>query len=136
MAKLRMHTDDTLRIFDDLTVRIGSEFRTFNERTCPAFDTKELRREADARKRQRAKRASANGPPKSSKSRPSASNSTETAADGQLPKTLNIDTYKHHCLGDYPRAIRQYGTMDSISTEPVSLCSLQRVCCTNIYPPG
>ncbi|KIM77688.1 hypothetical protein PILCRDRAFT_90994 [Piloderma croceum F 1598] len=108
------------RDFADL-LQIGSEFRTFNKRTCPAFDTKELRREADARKRQQAKRGSANGPPKSSKSKPSGSNSTETAADGQLSKTLNIDTYKHHCLGDYPRAIRQYGTMDSISTEPGEL---------------
>ena len=115
-----MHTDDTLKIFDDLTVRIGSNFRTFNKHTCPAFDTKELRREVDARKRRQAKRASANGASNSSNPKPSASNLTSKAeADGPLPKTLSIDTYKHHSLGDYPKAIRQVGTIDSISTEPV-----------------
>jgi hypothetical protein len=55
MAKLCMHTDDTLKIFDDLTVHIGSNFRTFNKHTCPAFDTEELCREVDARKHRQAK---------------------------------------------------------------------------------
>jgi len=122
MAKLRMHTDDTLKIFDGLTVRIGSNFCAFNKHTCPAFDTKELRREFDARKRRQAKRASANGASNSSNLhyKPSASNLTSKAeADGPLPKTLSTDTYKHHSLGDYPKAIRQVGTIDSISTEPV-----------------
>jgi len=31
---------------------------------------------------------------------------------GPLPRTLSIDTYKHHFLGDYPKAIRQIGTID------------------------
>jgi len=122
IAKLRMHTDDTLKIFDDLTVRIGSNFRPFNKHTCPAFDIKELRREVDARKCRQAKQASANGASNSSNLnfKPSASNLTSKAeADGPLPRTLSIDTYKHHFLGDYPKAIRQIGTIDSISTEPV-----------------
>ena len=36
-------------------------------------------------------------------------------------KTLNINTYKLHSYGDYARAIRMYGTMDSYSTELVRI---------------
>jgi hypothetical protein len=35
-------------------------------------------------------------------------------------KTLNLNTYKIHALGDYVSAIRTYGTTDSYSTETVS----------------
>jgi hypothetical protein len=57
LAKLRMHTDDSLTIFEDLTVHIGAEFRKFNNRTCPAFDTRELPRETNARNRRELKRS-------------------------------------------------------------------------------
>jgi hypothetical protein len=114
-----MHTDETLKIFDDVTVQIGSDFRTFNARTCPAFDTQELRRETTARKRRQLKRISLN---KSNNARcePPVPESIVLEVDGPLPKTLNIQTYKHHALGDYPNSIRQFGTSDSYSTEPVS----------------
>ena len=38
---------------------------------------------------------------------------------GRRPKTFHLNTYKVHSLGDYPRIIREYGTTDSFSTEPV-----------------
>ena len=38
---------------------------------------------------------------------------------GRRPKTFRLNTYKAHSLGDYPRIIREYGTTDSFSTEPV-----------------
>jgi hypothetical protein len=34
--------------------------------------------------------------------------------------TFNLTAYKVHALGDYVEAIRQHGTTDSYSTEPVS----------------
>lgn len=34
-------------------------------------------------------------------------------------KTMNLDTYKVHALGDYVETIRTYGTCDSYSTERV-----------------
>lgn len=34
-------------------------------------------------------------------------------------KTMNLNTYKVHSLGDYVEAIRRYGTTDSFSTERV-----------------
>ena len=36
-----MHTDDTLKILDETTVRIGVEFRAFTNKTCPAFKTRQ-----------------------------------------------------------------------------------------------
>jgi hypothetical protein len=48
-------------------------------------------------------------------SKPKASNSA------RLPKQLNLGTYKFHSLGDYPQHIRRFGTIDSYSTQPVSL---------------
>lgn len=51
LAKLRTHIDSTLRILDETTVSIGTEFRAFTAKTCAAFDTRELSREVEARKR-------------------------------------------------------------------------------------
>jgi hypothetical protein len=58
-----MHTDSTLRIFEEVTTSIGAEFRAFVKNTCPAFDTKELKRETDARHRRRSKKAKAREQP-------------------------------------------------------------------------
>ena len=41
------------------------------------------------------------------------------AITARRAKTFNLDTYKYHSLGDYAEHIRQYGTTDSYSTEPV-----------------
>jgi hypothetical protein len=56
LAKLRLHTDSTLCILDETTVSIGTEFRAFTAKTCAAFDTRELSREVEARKRRGLKR--------------------------------------------------------------------------------
>lgn len=112
LAKLRMHTDYTLNIFDDTTILIGAKLRAFEKKTCSAFATHELKRETEARKR-RANKAQRN----STTSKADAKRSS--GSDQQLPKKFNLQTYKHHSLGDYPNTIRQYGTTDSYSTEPV-----------------
>jgi hypothetical protein len=38
---------------------------------------------------------------------------------GRRRKTLNLNTFKGHSAGDYVNTIREYGTCDSYSTEPV-----------------
>lgn len=38
---------------------------------------------------------------------------------GRRRKTLNLNTFKCHSAGDYVNTIREYGTCDSYSTEPV-----------------
>ena len=50
LAKLWLHTDDTLDLLDVETKHIGKELRGFINKTCTCYDTHELRRETDARK--------------------------------------------------------------------------------------
>ena len=42
------------------------------------------------------------------------------AASSQRLKTLNLNTYKHHALGDVVETIQRYGTTDSYTTEAMS----------------
>lgn len=107
LAKLRLHTDITIDQLEEVTTRLGQELRDFQTKICPAFQTKELPREVNARKRREAKNQSANSQPGSQGERKT--------------KTLNLQTYKLHSLGDYGKTIRKYGTTDSYSTEPVGL---------------
>jgi hypothetical protein len=78
--------------------------RDFESATCSAFETRELKREAEARQRQQTKVATEHNAPGIARKR----------------KIFNLNTYKNHSLGDYVRTIRMYGTTDSYSTEPVS----------------
>jgi hypothetical protein len=103
-----MHTDRTLEILDKTTTRLGAEFRAFSDNTCSKFNTQELRREVEARKRRQLKAGTKQG----------------KRSDGPRFKSFNLHTYKYHSLGDYVKMILQFGTTDSISTEPVSLSSL------------
>jgi hypothetical protein len=107
-----MHTDQTLKILDTATVEIGEELRKFNGKTCPAFDTKELKREADARTRRLLKKAR-----RSSRTAPGSAGSAQNT---RLSKQFSLQTYKLHSLGDYAATIRMFGTTDSYSTERVS----------------
>ena len=56
-----------------------------------------------------------------------ASHTEPVSSATRRAKTFNLDTYKYHSLGDYVEHIRQYGTTNSYSTEPVRrswFCSL------------
>lgn len=123
LAKLHMHTDQTLQLLDNVTVQISTGFQAFNNKTCPAFDTQELRRETEARKRRALKKAKGKKgavDPATRVSLDPAANPTEEVPDEPLRKKFNLQTYKYHALGDYADTIRRYGTSDSYSTEPVS----------------
>jgi hypothetical protein len=111
LAKLRMHSDLTLAIFDKETTAVGGSLRTFNDNTCTQFRTKELRREADARQRKSAKAAQGG-------------QSSSSTVPTRKPKSFNMSTYKVHSLGDYVETIMTYGTTDSYSTESVSAIAL------------
>ena len=108
LAKLRMHTDYTLDIMEHTTAQLAQQMRNFSSETCPAFATKELRREAESRRRRKAQ----GGPSKTAYS---------LAVDVCQPKTLNLCTYKVHALGDYHDQIKMFGTTDSFSTQLVRL---------------
>jgi hypothetical protein len=181
LAKLRMHTDETLALLDEATILLGVKFRRFVNHTCGRFNTRELQREADARVRRAAKNSTTSScqvelaardvnvapiltavqttpgyhPPSTtpiplpgtqqttlghSKNPPRGVGTNSVAFDPlavdsrtldsattRRAKTFNLDTYKYHSLGDYTEHIRQYGTTDSYSTEPVCLSRLDRL---------
>jgi hypothetical protein len=107
-AKLRMHTDLTLDILDQVTSELGEAFRHFKDNVCPAYSTRELKREAASRHRRQVKKAVRKG------------NAINPASEGaRSSKVLNLQTFKYHSLGDYVETIRRYGTTDSYSTESV-----------------
>jgi hypothetical protein len=121
LAKLRMHTDDTLQILDSVTQSLGDRLRQFVAVTCPAFSTKELRREAESRRRRQARDKSKRGDV------PQNNGSSLSTAGRQL-KVLNLQTYKLHALGDYATQIRRFGTTDSYSTQPVCIVIFSLPC--------
>jgi hypothetical protein len=141
LAKLRMHNDLTLDILDTVTISLGNELRNFSQKTCPAFETRELEREYSARIRREGKKSApkrrttasashadaplqsdqATSPP--TRQQPGSKSSTT----GRRCKTFNLSTYKFHSYGDYVASIRKYGTTDSYSTEPVRGISVSPV---------
>jgi hypothetical protein len=152
---MRLHTDETLKILDRVTILLGEQIRNFKNTTCAEYKTRELDREVAARKRRelvRQQTKDRSNPPSVplpegisvtndsrritlSASSPavlsSTSNSQQTSAlspervgvatDGRRIKTLNLETFKYHALGDISATIRRYGTTDSYSTQPVSV---------------
>ncbi|KAG2045967.1 hypothetical protein BDR06DRAFT_1040545 [Suillus hirtellus] len=112
LAKLRMHTDETLNLLDTATVTLGKQLHHFQRHTCVAFNTKELKREAEHRQRQQLRNLVQHGTGEAS---------TSTSQTTQRPKTFNLQMYKLHALGDYSTSICNFGTTDSYSTEPGEL---------------
>ena len=108
-AKLRIHTESTLTQFEASTTLLGQEMRQFLRRVCSKYRTYELPKEEAARGRRNAALTTQAGASK------------ELSRPGKLLRTLNLNTYKFHSLGDYPEAIRQFGTTDSYSMQLVSV---------------
>jgi hypothetical protein len=113
LAKLRMHTDATLEHLDSLTKEFGFLMRQFRDITCSQFESVELPREVDARKR-RKQRAQDKTPG----THPATLDTSESSSS-RKPKTLNLSTPKFHFLGDYVSSIRMFGCTDSFSTQLV-----------------
>lgn len=109
LAKLRMHTDSTLKLLDNETILMGTRLRYFANTTCEVFDTKELKQEVAARNRRQGKNKNPQQTP----------SSNIDYTPGARQKKYHLRTIKHHFLGDNVNHIRRFGTTDSISTEPV-----------------
>ena len=128
LAKLRLHTDTTLNIFEAVTVDLGNSIRMFASDTCASFAMKELPREAEARRRRGQQDTGRSSRPQ---------DTTSNVGHGQRPKGLNLQTYKLHALADYPSQIKMYGTTDSYSTQSVRLTfSLYAHANPDIYHTG
>jgi hypothetical protein len=132
-AKLRLHTDSTLKHLQSLTKEFGRLMREFRDQTCSQFQTFELQREVDARNRNQQRRlANTSSVVTPSQTRTSSASagghrantlrpatSTGTQANVRKAKTLNISTTKFHFLGDYVHTIQMFGCTDSYSTQLV-----------------
>jgi hypothetical protein len=146
-AKLRMHTDSTLKHLERLTKEFGLLMRQFRDMSHSQFQTMELPREVAARNRQRQRaqakqlfnvqpRRSSNALTNSlgndSPHAPTTANALPvqnasksnpvappSASTSRKPKTLNLLTPKFHALGDYVHTIRMFGGTDSFSTQLV-----------------
>jgi len=113
-GKLRMHTEMTLYHFDNCTTRLGQDIRKFSRDCCAKFNTYDLPRETAARARRRgAKNAKAG-----------TTSDVASTSEGRKRCTFNMSTYKLHALGDYVKAIWEFGTTDNYSTQVVSIFKL------------
>ncbi|KIK10901.1 hypothetical protein PISMIDRAFT_19979, partial [Pisolithus microcarpus 441] len=104
LAKLRIHSDDSLARLDEALKRLAAEIRRFQRTTCDAFKTHELPSEVAARHRRQQAQSKSEFPKK-------------PASSAARPKSFNILTYKFHALGDYTRSIRMFGSTDSYTTQ-------------------
>ncbi|KAG8697132.1 hypothetical protein FRC09_008057 [Ceratobasidium sp. 395] len=105
LAKLRMHTESTLRALDSETTALGRRLRIFQKYSSVEFPSVvETNAEFEARKRREIRAAATRNTP-------------STKEFTKEPKHFNLNTPKFHSLGDFPKAIRLFGSTDSYSTQ-------------------
>ena len=110
-AKLRLHTEQTLELFDAATNYLGHSTCKFERTTCRYYHTTELPQEYAVHGHHTAALSAKQGraiPPATSRPK---------------QKRLNLHTYKFHALGDYVDTIRMFGTTDNYMTQTVSTWS-------------
>jgi hypothetical protein len=112
-AKLRIHTDITLDLFQAATRSLSASVRQFLRTTCEEYITQELPKEAAARGRRKAALVA--------KGAQAGSVASGKASIAPKFKKLNFKTYKYHALADYPDTIRRFGTTDNYNTQTVRL---------------
>ncbi|KAH9021906.1 hypothetical protein EDB85DRAFT_1871611, partial [Lactarius pseudohatsudake] len=105
-AKLHLHTESTLEKQAAIGTSLCQTLRKFANITCPRYATKELPREATARKARQQNQAARTG--------------KKPASTKAKQIRFNMTTFKMHCIPDYPAVVRRYGTTDSYSTQTVS----------------
>ncbi|KZT04050.1 uncharacterized protein LAESUDRAFT_658444, partial [Laetiporus sulphureus 93-53] len=115
-AKLRLHTDETLKTFRLSTKQLGKLVHKFCKMTCEAYHTVELPREEAARGRREAAMQV--------NKRASQMDSAASIQKGPKLKKLNLEMYKWHALGDYATTIMRYGTTDNYTMQIVSYTAL------------
>ncbi|CDO68243.1 hypothetical protein BN946_scf184842.g6 [Trametes cinnabarina] len=111
LAKMRMHTDTSVKLLHDTMAVLGYELRHFAAVTCAAFpDTRETVAEYDTRKRAEARRT-ARGPPAVH------SGGDPVPFNGRRLRHFNLKTVKLHFLGYYAPTVKKSGTTDSYTTQ-------------------
>ncbi|KAG8894351.1 hypothetical protein FRB99_001342 [Tulasnella sp. 403] len=108
LAKLKMHTEETIAQLEMVTQVLGRERRRFGNITAAAFKTYETPSEARARARRQQQAANKMGA--------SVASSAGSAVSTRREKTFNLNTYKAHALGDYASQIWFSSTYEVYST--------------------
>ena len=125
-AKMRLHTERTLELFEKSIKTLGEAVRRFETVTCTAYDTKELPRETAARGCCEAAAAAKTGDKTSAsgrskgKGKAAAPKAPRKPAGSSRHVKFQASTVKWHSFGDYVAYIRAYGTLDVSSTQSVS----------------
>ncbi|KAJ4002008.1 hypothetical protein F5050DRAFT_1802587 [Lentinula boryana] len=107
LAKLRLHTDNTLEYLELTTQKFGKLICQFHDLSDVAFTTFETDHEVAARNRHNAEKAV----------QMMGSVASALAQNGRRRKSLNLITYKFHAMGDYFCTIHLFGPTDSYSTQ-------------------
>ncbi|OCB88193.1 hypothetical protein A7U60_g4712 [Sanghuangporus baumii] len=110
LAKLRTHTDTTLRALEATTIELGREARLLKDETS-IYKTVELQWEIAARGRRQIALLKRGG------ENLIQANKGDSVKPTPKRKELNVNTPKFHSLGDYVQAIRRLGTTDNYSTQ-------------------
>ena len=124
-AKMRLHTERTLELFDQSVIKVGDAMRKFETVVCAAYETKELPRETAARGRRdaaaAAKAGSKTAAPGGSKGKGKAAPAAARQKPGGIPRQakFELSTFKYHSFGNYPDAVRAFGTLDVLSSQHV-----------------
>ncbi|TEB37734.1 hypothetical protein FA13DRAFT_1704897 [Coprinellus micaceus] len=102
LAKLRRHTETTIKDLCTSTAQLGELLRDFADNLSPKYLTKELLSERERRIRTQARKG--------------LDIQNETTKESRTRK-FNLSTFKLHAMGHYPEAILEYGTTDNYSTQ-------------------
>ena len=132
-AKLRLHTDDTLWAFREVTIELGDSMRRFEKTVCAEYFTTELPKEYAVRGRREAATTAkrAEKAAKNAQKEDQASNPKRKRKEA-VKKTLSLSTPKWHFHGDYADSIDWVGTTDVTSSQRVRVfISLPHIVCTD-----
>ena len=113
LAKLRQHTETTVRNLKNSTTRLGNMLRSFQRDVCSQYQTFDLPSEEAARARRKAAAAA-------KKDGVAAKKGKGSAAGSRKLRKFNLNTFKTHALGGYAKAIRLFGSPDSYNSQLVS----------------
>jgi hypothetical protein len=116
LAKLRQHTETTVRDLENSTTRLGNMLRSFQQDICSQYQTFDLPSEEAARARRKAAAAKKGGPGAAAKK----GKGKESAIGTRKIRVFNLNTYKIHALGGYAKAIRLFGSPDNYNSQSVS----------------
>ncbi|KAJ7058168.1 hypothetical protein C8F01DRAFT_1085946 [Mycena amicta] len=116
-AKMRIHTDSTLRSFDIATMALGKTARRFSNKTSE-LQTRALVKETRAKQRRKTSKASKPGAqPAVGKQRSHAAPADDDNVEDAPLTYWNLNTVKFHFLGYYVSSIPRFGTTDSHNSE-------------------